>query len=127
MVEKKSEPKDLMEQAIDQAKPILAKLGFGTVVGYCSGMALKKVGKAVATIIGMGFVVVQSAVYAGYINVDWDKVQTDVVKSVDTNSDGKLDAEDAKMYWSKVKAILANGIPDAGGFSLGFLWAVRYS
>ena len=127
MTESKDTKKDVMEAAIEQAKPIMAKLGFGAVVGYCSGMALKKIGKAVATVIGLGFMAVQGAVYAGYIDVDWKKVQDDVVKSVDTNSDGKLDVEDAKTYWRKVKGVLTNGIPDAGGFSLGFLWAVRYS
>lgn len=130
MTESKEEEKksqDVVEGALDKLKPVLAKLGFGSVVGYCSGLAMKKIGKAVATVIGMGFLVVQGAVYAGYINVDWNKVQSDVVKSVDTNADGKLDTEDLKTYWKKVKDILVKGIPDAGGFSLGFLYAVQYS
>ena len=124
MVEDK---KDAVETALDKIKPIVAKLGFGSIVGYCSGMALKKIGKAVAFVIGVGFICVQAAVTAGYIDVDWKKVQDDVVKQVDTNADGQLDTEDVKHYWRKVKTILTNGIPDAGGFSLGFLFAVKYS
>ena len=38
--------------------------------------------------------------------------------------DGQLDAEDAKVYWSKVKKILTNKIPSASGFSLGFFYGV---
>mmetsp|Transcript_6553 Transcript_6553/g.8516 ORF Transcript_6553/g.8516 Transcript_6553/m.8516 type:complete len:125 (+) Transcript_6553:63-437(+) len=124
MTESKDDP---VNAIIAQAKPIIAKLGFGTVVGYCSGMAMKKIGKAVAFVIGMGFIVVQGAVSAGYIAVDWNKVQSDVVSTVDTNNDGKLDEEDVKAYWANVKKVLINGIPDAGGFSLGFLWGVKYS
>lgn len=122
-----AEEKDPVNAIIDQAKPILAKLGFGSVVGYCSGMALKKVGKAIAFVFGMGFMAIQGAVYAGYIDgFNWQKVQTDAIKQIDTNSDGKLDEEDLKAYWKKLKAVLVNGIPDAGGFSLGFLWGIKY-
>ena len=40
--------------------------------------------------------------------------------------DGKLDVEDAKAWWRKVKALLTHKVPSAGGFSLGFLYGVRY-
>lgn len=30
-----------------------------------------------------------------------------------------------KKYWEKVKVILTNNIPDAGGFSLGFFYGLR--
>ena len=43
------------------------------------------------------------------------------------NSDGEITIEDAKKYWHKVKKLLTNKIPDAGGFSLGFLYGITYS
>lgn len=89
-------------------------------------MALKKIGKAVAFVIGVGFIGVQSAVHAGYINVDWGKIQEDAIKPIDTTGDGKLDIEDAKVWWKKLKALLTKELPGAGGFSLGFLTGVRY-
>mmetsp|Transcript_37226 Transcript_37226/g.77284 ORF Transcript_37226/g.77284 Transcript_37226/m.77284 type:complete len:124 (-) Transcript_37226:162-533(-) len=122
MTENKEDPVNAM---IEKAKPIIAKLGFGSLVGYCSGMALKKIGKAVAFIIGVGFMGIQGAVSAGYIEVDWNKVKDDAIAQVDTNGDGTLDAEDVKTYWAKVKTVLMNGIPDAGGFSLGFLYGIK--
>lgn len=75
-----------MEQALDKMKPVLAQLSFGSVMGYCSGMALKKVGKAVAFVVGIGFVGLQTAASMGYINVDWRKVKEDALKPLDTVS-----------------------------------------
>lgn len=111
----------------DKLKPALTKITFGSLVGYCSGVATKKIGRALAIVAGVGFMLVQGAVYSGYIDVDWKKVQDDVASKVDANKDGALSAEDAKEYWKKVKAILTHNIPNAGGFSLGFLYGVTYA
>mmetsp|Transcript_15051 Transcript_15051/g.42487 ORF Transcript_15051/g.42487 Transcript_15051/m.42487 type:complete len:127 (+) Transcript_15051:137-517(+) len=124
MVENKDVP-DAVETALDKLKPVLAKVSFGGIMGYCSGLALKKVGKAVAVVIGMGFFGVQTAAYMGYIEVNWSKVVADAVKPLDTTGDGKVDMEDVKTYWKKLKKILMNGLPNAGGFSLGFLYGVK--
>jgi uncharacterized membrane protein (Fun14 family) len=121
-----TEKKDLVEQAIERAKPILQNLGFGAVVGYCSGLAMKKVGKFLAFTIGVGFIGLQTVVSLGYITVDWEKVKVSFVKSVDTTGDGLLNTDDAKVYWQKLKKLLTNKIPSAGGFSFGFLYGVRY-
>ena len=153
------ENKDPMEKAIDKMKPILAQLSFGSVMGYCSGMALKKVGKAVAFVVGIGFVGLQTAVSMGYIDVDWSKVKNDALKPLDIVSiwkatslapfyqmtgsitnpgichffpfwqtkDGKINIDDVKTYWKKVKEVLTHKLPDAAGFSLGFLCGLKYS
>lgn len=76
---KKDEPKDAVERALDSLKPVLTQMGVGGIMGYCTGMALKKVGKTLATILGLGFVGLQSAAYAGYIEVNWKQVGNDVV------------------------------------------------
>jgi uncharacterized membrane protein (Fun14 family) len=121
-----TESKDIVEQAIDKAKPILMNIGFGGVMGFCSGMALKKVGKSLAVIIGTTFVGLQMAVALGYIDVKWDKVADGVHAKIDITDDGKLDSGDAKEFWKKLKAILTHKLPSAGGFSFGFLYGVRY-
>ena len=119
------EKKDAVETALDTLKPILSNLSFGAVMGYCSGTALKKVGKALAVVIGVGFIGLQTAVSAGYIEVNWENVRVTFVNKIDTTGDGKLDFEDAKTYWKMLKKLLTNKIPSAGGFSLGFLYGVR--
>jgi uncharacterized membrane protein (Fun14 family) len=126
MTESKKEPTDAIEKLLDKAKPIIAKISFGGVMGYCSGTALKKVGKALAFVIGCGFIGLQVAVSSGYIDVDWNKVRDDAVGKMDSDKDGKLTAADAKEYWKKLRALLTNKIPGAGGFGLGFLYGVKH-
>ena len=79
-------PEDPMASAIDRAKPILAKVSFGSIVGYCSGVALKKAGKLAAVVLGAGFVALQTCASYGYLTIDWDKVKGDAIKKVDTVS-----------------------------------------
>ena len=78
------EKKDPVEEVLDKLKPALSQLSFGSVVGYCSGYAMKKVGKAVAFVIGVGFVGLQTASHMGYIDVNWIKIRDDALKPLDT-------------------------------------------
>lgn len=41
------------------------------------------------------------------------------------NNDGKLDADDAQIHWQRTKSMLTNKVPDAGGFTAGFLLGAR--
>lgn len=118
---------DAVAQAIEKAKPLLSNMTFGGIVGYCSGAAAKKLGKALAVAGGIMFIAIQSAVHSGYVDVDWKKVQHDAVAKVDTDGDGELTTADLKNYWITVKKVLTNKIPSAGGFSIGFLYGVKYS
>jgi uncharacterized membrane protein (Fun14 family) len=86
---------DAVEGALDSLKPLVTKVSLGGVMGYCSGMALKKVGKALAFVVGLGFVAVQSAAYAGYIQVNWGKIADDsIVKPLDSVS---------QRFWSSCR------------------------
>lgn len=116
---------DPVRATIEKLKPGMKQMTFGSIVGYCSGSAAKKIGKALSIVLGMGFILVQSAVYTGYIEVDWDKVQKDAVEKIDATGDGKLDTNDLQAYWKKVKKILTHKVPSAGGFSLGFLYGLQ--
>ena len=78
---------DAMAIAIEQAKPIIAKISFGSVMGFCSGYALKQAGKVAAVVLGAGFIALQTAASYGYIEVNWDKVKDDAIKQVDTVSE----------------------------------------
>ena len=98
---------DAMDKLIEQVKPHLSKFSSGGVVGYCSGAAATKVGKAVAVLAGLAFIAVQSAVYSGHVAVDWSKV----------NAGG---FSVGFMY------VTAN-VPNAGGFSLGFMYGMTYN
>ena len=77
---------DPMTVAIETAKPILAKASFGSVVGFCSGYAVKQAGKLTAVVLGTGFIALQTLASLGYIDVNWTKVKDDAIKSVDVVS-----------------------------------------
>ena len=51
---------DPISQLLDKARPHMAKLTFGSIVGYCSGAAAKKIGKALAVLGGLAFIAIQS-------------------------------------------------------------------
>ena len=78
------ENNDPVETTIDKLKPMISQISFGSFVGYCSGTALKRIGKVIAFAIGVSFIGLQSAVSAGYIDVNWEKVQEDAIKPIDT-------------------------------------------
>lgn len=51
---------DPVNQFLDKVRPHVAKLTFGSIVGYCSGAAAKKIGRALAVLCGLGFIAIQS-------------------------------------------------------------------
>jgi len=111
---------------IDQYMPELQKLGFGGLMGICTGVATKRLGNNVAGIIGAGFIVLQGLSYMGYIKIDFGKISTDAQTLVDSDGDGKITANDLKMIWAKVLHFLTFNLPGAGGFSAGFVMGVYF-
>jgi uncharacterized membrane protein (Fun14 family) len=77
---------DPVESALTLFTPLVGQLSFGSMVGYTSGYALKKIGKMAAFAIGAGFIFLQSMAAAGYIEVDWMKIKDTTVAKLDTVS-----------------------------------------
>jgi uncharacterized membrane protein (Fun14 family) len=101
-------------------------LTFGGIMGFCSGVMMKKVGKVVIVLTGGVFAMFQAAANAGYIDVKWDKVKHDFEGVLDLNGDNKLDASDVKLGLNKVTTVLTNNMATtAGGFTAGFLLGLR--
>jgi uncharacterized membrane protein (Fun14 family) len=98
---------------------------FTVVMGYCSGMAFRRVGKALGVVIGLGFMGLQGASSLGYVAVDWNKIKDDAIKPLDANADGKVDADDVQIWWNKFNTIMKDSVPGAGGFAAGFLLGAR--
>jgi len=67
----------------------------------------------------------QTAKSMGYIDVDWKKIRDDAIQPLDANKDGKVDAQDIEVWWKKSQATLKDSVPEAGGFSAGFLLGAR--
>jgi len=77
------DPADMVQQFVEKNKDALSEISFGGVMGYCSGMAFRRVGKAVGVVVGVGFIGLQTAKSMGYIDVDWNKIRDDAIKPLD--------------------------------------------
>ena len=114
----------LLEQALKDEVPV--KVSYGTGLGFCSGFAVKKVGKFGAFIFGTAFALFQSLSYAGYITINYDKVGQDLSKVLDLNADGKLNDADGKALYDKAMDVIGFNIPTGSGFAAGFALGLRY-
>ncbi|CEL95785.1 unnamed protein product [Vitrella brassicaformis CCMP3155] len=100
------------------------KFTFGTLAGLVSGYAAKQALKTLAVLLGVGFIVLQSLNYAGYLKIEWHKIEQEVAKKFDTDEDGKLTTKDFAAFWEKFQKAMSYTLPGAGGFGFGFLLAV---
>jgi uncharacterized membrane protein (Fun14 family) len=73
----------------------------------------------------MGFVVLQSLQYSGYIQVDHGKFRKDMERILDLDQDGKVDEMDIRIVYNKIRNILEYNLPAGGGFAAGFLGGLR--
>lgn len=92
----------------EQMKPLGGGVTFGGAMGYTSGLACKKLGRALAIGVGSIYAMFQLAATYGYVTVNWKKVEQDVMAMVDTNGDGKIDEKDAMVWVKKVMDTLSN-------------------
>ena len=62
----------------------------------------------------------------GFIEVHWGVLIGAGKNFMDTNSDGKIDKEDLKNAWRRLRNMLSHGLPNASGFTLGFALGMKY-
>jgi uncharacterized membrane protein (Fun14 family) len=84
------------------------QMGFGGVLGVCSGYSMKKIGKVAAFLIGTGFIAVQTALHLGYVNISWTDVHKKAITALDTNKDGEFD----KVKTSALCCVAPCFVPD---------------
>jgi uncharacterized membrane protein (Fun14 family) len=98
---------------------LVARLGFGGVLGFCSGYAIKQASKAVAVVVGGAVVFLQALQYFGYIEVKWRKIQTDATRVLSSEGRDTLGAKDVHFWSRKLMRIMTHQGPAAGGFAAG--------
>lgn len=101
------------------------ELTYGFAAGYCSGIALKKAGQLAATVLGIGFVSLQTLSYFGYIDIKHDKFKQTVEARMDVNNDGKVDKNDLHVYYEQLMGVLTYNLPSGCGFVGGFLGGIK--
>lgn len=98
-------------------QPYIGQLTFGGIAGFATGYAIKTVGRIVAIALGLIFIVVQLLAQAGYINVDWTRLQQDV--------EPLLQEDRVKGFWDGLVGLLTNNLPFGGAFVAGLLLGLR--
>uniref|UniRef100_K3XC34 EF-hand domain-containing protein n=1 Tax=Globisporangium ultimum (strain ATCC 200006 / CBS 805.95 / DAOM BR144) TaxID=431595 RepID=K3XC34_GLOUD len=120
------EYKDLQKQINDfVASGKGGQISWGFAMGVCSGFALKKISKAGAIALGTLFVLLQCASYSGYIDVDYQKLERDVMSFLDINKDGQFDTKDMESLYKSVMQVLEFSLPAGSGYAIGFLVGFR--
>jgi len=72
----KSLPHDEIDRFLRvRVYPLCSRLGFGGIMGFCSGIAVKRVGETIAYLVGVVFIGLQVAQYNGLIDIDWLKIR----------------------------------------------------
>ncbi|OQR99017.1 hypothetical protein ACHHYP_07365 [Achlya hypogyna] len=119
-VSKDGKDDDAVSRIIDQFGSKIGEISFGGFLGFCSGAAVKQVGKAAAVSIGIIFVMAQLAASKGYININWSKVEKDAIAAVDPDGDGKITQKDFKIWWKRFLEFAQYNFPSSSGFAAGF-------
>jgi uncharacterized membrane protein (Fun14 family) len=114
---------ETFQAGIDSGIP--TQLSYGFISGYCSGYALKKVGKTAAVVFGFGFMSLQTLSYYGYVKVDHGQIRKDVENLLDLNDDGRIDGKDGEMAYSQLMKVLQFNLPGGTGFAAGFAGGLR--
>ncbi|GAX12379.1 hypothetical protein FisN_1Hh313 [Fistulifera solaris] len=112
-----------VQSAIDTGLP--TEVSYGFISGYCSGFAMKKVGKAAGLIFGLGFIGLQTLANQGYITVNHGKLREEVEGFFDMNKDGKIDRGDGQLAYDKLMEVLTYNLPSGSGFAAGFIGGIR--
>lgn len=119
-------PEGISDLNLATLLPVGTTLGFGTMSGFASGFAVKKGARAATGVLGGLFCLFQGAHHLGYVTVNMDKIENDVMKAMDTNGDGKFDEKDAQEWVSKAVTLLTCDTKiSAASFTFGFLAGLR--
>lgn len=96
---------------------VLPQIGFGFVAGFVAGAALRFLGRLAAITIGLGFLLLQTLAYLGYVQVDWYRIKQDVSPVLEQGA--------LRSAWDQLVAVLTNNAPFGGGFVTGLLLGLR--
>ncbi|GAA5511430.1 hypothetical protein Dcar01_00139 [Deinococcus carri] len=97
-------------------RPLLPDLSVGALLGFATGLALKKVGRLALVALGLLFLSVQLLAYFGLLTVNWPRVQA--LAAPWLQQGGELGG----MWLTRV---LTANLPFAGAFTAGLLLGLR--
>ncbi|KAF9103084.1 hypothetical protein BGX27_010739 [Mortierella sp. AM989] len=102
------------------------ELTFGMAMGLCSGFLVKKLGKMMMLVVGLGFVSLQFLASSGIIQVNWVAIEKKFKSRFDVDRDGKVTSKDARHGFRWLTGILTNNFQFKSTFVGGFVLGFRY-
>jgi uncharacterized membrane protein (Fun14 family) len=119
--------------AVDAATnimPLLTTVGFGGIVGFLVGLAIKYVIKILAIVAGLFFAALMYLQSQGILNINWDKLQT-MSQPILSTLANNLNSTEVAAGQQQQQTIHNNlllpflpidmGLPLAGSAGLGFI------
>jgi len=103
------------------------QLGIGGATGWFTGVVAGKVGKVLAAAMGGSILLVNMGTSAGYITVDWKKVEDDMHETSERITQRLIDDHDGSStrdMVNKVSLFVRRNIVTAGGFAAGFFFGM---
>ena len=115
---------DAVEKVIlNTVGPLVTKMGYGGVMGFFSGLAMKKVGQIAASFVGIGFVAIQVLQHEGIIQVDFLEVKDKAIEMLDVDGDGELRPRIlSSIGATRASARRASRVPALSGFLMGIYY-----
>ncbi|EGC30739.1 hypothetical protein DICPUDRAFT_92918 [Dictyostelium purpureum] len=102
----------------NQVQAVAGLTSLGGTLGYCAGLATKKIGTFVLFIVGSIFIAIQILSYKGYLNVNWDKVNT--------QHSPKFTKEKRQKFYRTFYKLLTHNLPFKVGFGGGFVLGFKH-
>ncbi|XP_070539331.1 FUN14 domain-containing protein 1B-like isoform X2 [Ptychodera flava] len=111
-------------------KGAVTQIAVGGASGWVAGYVFQRVGRAAATAIGGGLILIRLAHYGGYIKINWQQVEKDV-----NQAQRQLTKEAKKMqrhnqeiqgYLHKIKQFCQQNVMLSSGFVGGFLLGIAF-
>lgn len=97
---------------LDALRPLLPDLSVGGLLGFATGLALKKIGRLALTALGLLFITLQVLAYFDLISVNWPRLQA--LSEPWLRQGGEVSGR-----W--MMRVLTANLPFAGAFTAG-LW-----
>eukprot|EP00904_Undaria_pinnatifida_P006559 jgi/Undpi1/3032/HiC_scaffold_14.g06408.m1 len=102
-----------------------AQLSFGFIMGVCCGFAAKKTARVALVGVGLAFGSLQVLSYLGYVKMDYDKIEGEMMGVLDLDKTGKVDTDDFKVLYDRVMKVATYNLPAGSGFAAGALIGAR--
>lgn len=99
---------------------LVKEFSTSSVLGMCVAVAAKKLSRDVMYTVGVAVIGLQALNHFGYVTINWNAIEKDVVRAVDQDGDEKISKEDAMRLMTKFLKVMQKGMPNAAGFTAGF-------